>query len=900
MNKIYTENNKEYELKYNANLEKEYHNTDILVDKDLKNNIIFGKKYNNHVYYFGSRYNTMQSEKKALKRIGNINFQTIIVLMGLGCVNYIRELLKLLDNTNQVIIYEPDMDLFYEIMKNIDIRDIIKDKRVFIYVKGINEGKFVDKLLLRTNYSNLKYLKYIPLPNYDNLYIEEWKFIVKSIKDMSDSIMLSKNTEISFKGEMIGNMFRNYRDMAKQCILNQIKRELDKIDISSIPAILVSAGPSLDKNIEELRKAKGKAMIIAVDTALNSMDRMGIMPDMSVTVDPHKPVSLFQSETARNVPMIVSAFSNNEVVRYISGKRFYIGEMDYMSHIYTLYGKETPVQLETGGSVANTAFSVLQYLGFKKIMLVGQDLAYTNNKQHTSDAYNDVNNDINIQVDGINNMLVPAVGGGKVVTSKTLNSYNTWFENQIVRYPEFEVINATEGGAAKRGAREIKLKEAIEQYCNKTFEFDQLLDNISPVFSEDEANSIYEQFQNLDEKIDKCIERVEDGIKQYKKLYTLYCEKKSGSDEYAEVLMEIEDINKYTDSNPIMITASLYNAKDNYDVRSQVYEVKNDENDEIKQIRDLGIKVLESYVKALGRMKEDSVYMCKDDILQTIFLRLRELVRQLDTAQYYYERKDIQKYWQCYKNAIIQYEYINVVKNKNVDTIGKKAADILKLEDDELLAVQNKCEEDCYSLDIFIEKYSRILKRIIDEKLVYLPDMYKENMDVLDLIDVELETQINGYQMDEKSYISDITDRGYPNLVINGCYMYSNKDNVIINTKEQLENIDTNRDVLIFGIGLGYVFEELVQRGFGNNIFVLERDIKLIKHTLKHINLRAVFTTCKCKIIYDPDMIYFKYLLQRNNLTIIMFDKNSEALKLLECNSGANNVIIDYKVKDES
>ena len=54
---------------------------------------------------------------------------------------------------------------------------------------------------------------------------------------------------------------------------------------TDIPAIVVSAGPSLNKNIVELRKAKNKAFIVAVDTAVKPLVKAGIIPDLYVVVD---------------------------------------------------------------------------------------------------------------------------------------------------------------------------------------------------------------------------------------------------------------------------------------------------------------------------------------------------------------------------------------------------------------------------------------------------------------------------------------------------------------------------------------------------------------------------------------------------------------------------------------
>ena len=52
-----------------------------------------------------------------------------------------------------------------------------------------------------------------------------------------------------------------------------------------IPAIVVAAGPSLDKNIDLLKKIKGRFPIIAVDTALRHMIANGIKPDIVCAAD---------------------------------------------------------------------------------------------------------------------------------------------------------------------------------------------------------------------------------------------------------------------------------------------------------------------------------------------------------------------------------------------------------------------------------------------------------------------------------------------------------------------------------------------------------------------------------------------------------------------------------------
>ena len=51
-------------------------------------------------------------------------------------------------------------------------------------------------------------------------------------------------------------------------------------------AIIVCPGPSLSKNVELLKKIKGKALIICVLHALKDLQKRGISPDFVVHVDP--------------------------------------------------------------------------------------------------------------------------------------------------------------------------------------------------------------------------------------------------------------------------------------------------------------------------------------------------------------------------------------------------------------------------------------------------------------------------------------------------------------------------------------------------------------------------------------------------------------------------------------
>ena len=64
-------------------------------------------------------------------------------------------------------------------------------------------------------------------------------------------------------------------DYLWQTDTHYLKKRLAEEDLSDVPAIIVAAGPSLNKNVQELKQAKGKALILVVDAALRAVVNTG-------------------------------------------------------------------------------------------------------------------------------------------------------------------------------------------------------------------------------------------------------------------------------------------------------------------------------------------------------------------------------------------------------------------------------------------------------------------------------------------------------------------------------------------------------------------------------------------------------------------------------------------------
>lgn len=573
------------------------------IDTAIDGNDIIAFKKDDRFYYVNSRYNPDDAAKVWADRMKDSNPMSIYIIFGLGNGMHIRELLKIIGETAVIIAVEPCTEAFNIVMNEIDISDILADDRFILAVNGITDEIYNEFLGVMLNYGNYQLVQIHSLPNYNKVFTDAYREIYDIYKASGEVVVLDRNTHIMFADEFIVNMLKNIPDMIEQYTINELKEQFDKVNLTDIPAIIVSAGPSLDKNIEDIKLAVGKAFIIAVDTALKPVLNAGIIPDITITVDPHKPLTVIDHELATGIPIVTCDDGNYKLIEKMKNKIFYFGQPG--SYIYDIYQRYAGVEvspLETGGSVANNAFSLARYLGFKTIILVGQDLAFAGEQSHASLVYGEeINRKSLTRKTG--EVLVEGIDGKQIPTMKNMEMYLRWFEKQIKMYPDTMVIDATEGGALKKGAILMTLKEAIEKYCNREINFKELIDGAEPAFDGEQKKKIIEEFMGIPERASVVKKKCEQGVRDYNKFYELY--KKGKTKEIIKYTEKLEKINNITNEDVIFDFISIYTAWDNFEVMEDVFSFKKDEEEEIREIVDKGVKMLESYEKAIDKLLED-------------------------------------------------------------------------------------------------------------------------------------------------------------------------------------------------------------------------------------------------------------------------------------------------------
>ena len=288
------------------------------------------------------------------------------------------------------------------------------------------------------------------------------------------------------------NTIKNLEFIEKSNYLGDFEGKIDK----NIPIIIVAAGPSLDKNIDELKNAERKSIILATDSAVKTLMEHNINFDAIVTIDGDKYIEKFDGEYCENIPVFTIPDAKYELLKQNRGRKIWITGQNFYTEMYKKYGYDFPEYL-SGGSVATAAFSIAQILGIQTIILIGQDLAYNGDITHSGQRIIEQEHikQKEIYIDGID--------GEKVRTKQDWLRYLQWFENIIAQMDRnINVIDATEGGAKIRGTKIMKLADAIDDYCKSKFEFKKFIADLPVTFSKEEYNSFIQDVFHYVKELD--------------------------------------------------------------------------------------------------------------------------------------------------------------------------------------------------------------------------------------------------------------------------------------------------------------------------------------------------------------------------------------------------------------
>ncbi len=517
-------------------------------------------------YRLNSKYNPKEASMQYVSQFKKEGSYSVFFLLGFGDGRSIEALAQTLDETMTLIVYEPSVAIFQKTLETFDYTELLKKKNVYLIVES--ENMLQDYLESGINFNNIRMLRLGILPNYDSIYPKECKHMLETMIYFMNKTKIYRNTIYNFRDEFAAHALSNMYDYLWQTDTHYLKERLAEEDLSDVPAIIVAAGPSLNKNVQELKRAKGKALILVVDAALRAVVNAGITPDLGMTVDARVADRFFEGIDISTFPFVFEAVSREEIVKRHTGKHFY-DEFPCNMFAKAVIEKKGYVldDILTGGSISTSAFSLVKALGFTKIVFIGQDLAFTGGQSYNSGLKMDEKENEQHQKKRV---IVQVKGndGTMLDTDYQMDMYRKWIENEILKLPEdITVINATEGGAKIEGAKVMTLKEVIDS-CTKEIDFEKLLQEVPLAFSEEERQDIINEIKEEPKRLEEVKENIKKATKVAEQLEQ--ASKDGNVEEQKKLLTEFGNLNEEIQKEPVQDLLLYYNSEIEFSIGDDV------------------------------------------------------------------------------------------------------------------------------------------------------------------------------------------------------------------------------------------------------------------------------------------------------------------------------------------
>lgn len=221
-------------------------------------------------------------------------------------------------------------------------------------------------------------------------------------------------------------------------------RSIPSGSMKGVPAVIIGAGPSLEKNGHLLREWKDKALLIATGSAIQSMD---VEPDLAIALDPHLPV---MRKRFGQVPLCLQSRMHPDNWRGVTGEALYLPDSHFAFESWLT--NSTPI--DAGWTAGTAGVAVAKELGCDPIILIGMDYCYRGEQKYAGQ-----------KPKASENPLVKAYDaeGKKVLTQRDWLLAIRWLE-QFAQESGRLCLNATIGGMAVPGfgsMREIDLSQDV-------------------------------------------------------------------------------------------------------------------------------------------------------------------------------------------------------------------------------------------------------------------------------------------------------------------------------------------------------------------------------------------------------------------------------------------------------
>ena len=426
--------------------------------------VLQGKKGMNTLRCEGVLVHSLYDPRREARRLVQPILKSqdeLIVVFGCGLgyhLEWIAEKIK----KGSLIAFEPSQEIYRAFCQN-GHRSQAPSERFWV-TTHVEEFNDILSGLYVYNPLNLSMGLFI-LPAYARLFPSELASFRENLNRIVTRRTTNRETIVKKKDPWFENFMENIPHLLETPDITSLAGSFE-----GVPCFLVGAGPSLSKNVNFLKKVKGRALIFCANAALARLVQEGVQPEITgilESIDVSSHVKCVSGILPSYLAIAATSHPNHFAME--AKGRFVFHTQKWASD---LLGND--IFTPNGGHVASAGFTIAVILGCNPIILVGQDLAFDGKKLHAEGTMGPA-----FLPEGSKLITLEGFDGEPVLSHRTMLSYLLWYEESAayLRRKDTQriLLNATEGGAKISGIPNISLREAAENFCPREIDCEGVL-----------------------------------------------------------------------------------------------------------------------------------------------------------------------------------------------------------------------------------------------------------------------------------------------------------------------------------------------------------------------------------------------------------------------------------------
>jgi hypothetical protein len=417
-----------------------------------------------------SRYQPLEEARRLIEKI-DVADRLAFYVFGFGLGYHVELAFQAAGKESLFLVFEPDLLLLRTAFEHRDFSELISSRRVQ-FIHRLDKGELLTRLtpqtaLISVGVERVEHPPSMEVAGEFHRQIQSW------LDEYASFSQTSLNTIVLNSRKTAQNVARN---LAWYVATPPVSRLHDRY--KGMPAVIVSAGPSIRKNKHLLPGLKGRAVLIATQTMLQPMLEMGVEPDFVTSLDYHDICTRFFERLPEDLKteLVAEPKAAGGILAMYPGPISLLG-----NRFAELALRESHIgktELPGGATVAHLAFYLAEYLGADPIVFVGQDLGFGDGLCYApGTSYEEVwrpelSRFCTVEMKQWEQIVrekyilrrIPDYQGRPMYTEERLFTYLQQFERDFAN-TRARVIDATEGGAAKRGAAPMPLAQVIDEFC---------------------------------------------------------------------------------------------------------------------------------------------------------------------------------------------------------------------------------------------------------------------------------------------------------------------------------------------------------------------------------------------------------------------------------------------------